>query len=139
MFYLNIFIGIRGDDFNANITVALRDERGGGGGGMDGPVGAGGPDVVANSGPPPTGERRKLKLAPRSKQPAGPAATSGPGPAPASAKKASIFGGGKAHDEFAYEVCVFVYVLPRSVVNTRGAKGNSKIRFFSVEVLLRKR
>lgn len=74
---------------------------------MDGPIGAGGPDVVPNAGPPPTGERRKLKLAPRSKQPAGPSSTGGPGPAPASAKKASIFGGGKAHDEFAYEVRLF--------------------------------
>lgn len=73
---------------------------------MDGPIGAGGPDVAANAGAPSTKLRPKLKLAPRSK-PAGatdPAATGGADSAPASAKKASIFGGGRAHDEFAYEV-----------------------------------
>ena len=90
----------------ANMNAGLRDERGGGGGGMDGPVGAGGPDVAANTGAPAAGVRRKLKLAPRSK-PVGatdPAVTSGAGSDTVSAKKASIFGGGKAHDEFAYEV-----------------------------------
>lgn len=71
---------------------------------MDAPIGAGGPDVPAVDGPP-SGERRRLKLAPRSK-PAGDGASAAaaPGSGPASAKKASIFGGGKAHDEFAYEV-----------------------------------
>lgn len=71
---------------------------------MDAPIGAGGPDVPAADGPPPSTERRRLKLAPRSK-PAGKVASVA-APAPASAKKASIFGGGKAHDEFAYEVSV---------------------------------
>lgn len=51
---------------------------------------------------PSSAERPRLKLAPRSK-PAGQAAAAA-APAPASAKKSSIFGGGKAHDEFAYEV-----------------------------------
>ena len=73
---------------------------------MDGPIGAGGPDVAPNTGAPSTGVRPKLKLAPRSKPAgaAGPAATGGADSASASAKKASIFGGGRAHDEFAYEV-----------------------------------
>lgn len=89
---------------DANAANATREERGGGGG-QDGPIGAGGPDVPAGGDAPPSGERRKLKLAPRSK-PTGQAAGSGAAaaPAPASGKKASIFGGGKAHDEFAYEV-----------------------------------
>lgn len=86
--------------------VAFREDRGGGG--MDAPVGAGGPDVPGGaSEAPPVGERPKLKLAPRSRpigEAAGGGAGSGPAPAPATAKKASIFGGGKAHDEFAYEV-----------------------------------
>ena len=79
-----------------------REERGGGAG-QDGPVGAGGPDVPAGGDAPSSAERPKLKLAPRSKT-AGQAATGPAAPAPASTKKASIFGGGKAHDEFAYEV-----------------------------------
>lgn len=71
---------------------------------MDGSIGAGGPDVPTGDGPPP-GERRKLNLVPRSRPiDAVTAQGSGPAPAPASAKKASIFGGGKPHDEFAYEV-----------------------------------
>lgn len=87
-----------------------REERGGGAG-QDGPVGAGGPDVPAGGEAPSSGERPKLKLVPRSK-PAGQATAGAAAPAPASTKKASIFGGGKAHDEFAYEVrvclvCVF--------------------------------
>lgn len=70
---------------------------------MDGPVGAGGPDVPPGTDAPPTGERPRLKLAPRSKPTSGQAPTAA-APAPSSAKKASIFGGGRAHDEFAYEV-----------------------------------
>lgn len=82
-----------------------REDRGGpGGGGQDGPVGAGGPDVPVGAEAPPSAERRKLKLVPRTK-PAGQAAAGAAAPAPASTKKSSIFGGGKAHDEFAYEVC----------------------------------
>lgn len=69
---------------------------------MDAPIGAGGPDVPSADGPPSSKERVRLKLVPRSK-PAGKVASVA-APAPASAKKASIFGGGKAHDEFAYEV-----------------------------------
>lgn len=87
----------------------LRDDRGGGGG-PNGPIGAGGPDVPIGSsdGTPAANrpsERPKLKLAPRSK-PAGTAAQGGSNASPAAptSKKASIFGGGKAHDEFAYEV-----------------------------------
>ena len=80
-----------------------REERGGGAG-HDGPVGAGGPDVPSGGEAPSSAERPKLKLVPRSK-PAGQAAAGAAAPAPASTKKASIFGGGKAHDEFAYEVC----------------------------------
>lgn len=87
-----------------------REDRGGpGGGGQDGPIGAGGPDVPAAGETPPSAERPKLKLAPRSK-PAGQAAADTAAPAPASTKKASIFGGGKAHDEFAYEVGLCVHV-----------------------------
>lgn len=78
----------------------LRDEQGGGG--MDGPIGAGGPGVPASDDPAPAAERPRLKLAPRSK-PAGQAASAA-APAPSTAKKNSIFGGGRAHDEFAYEV-----------------------------------
>jgi len=79
-----------------------REDRGGPGP-NDGPIGAGGPDVPGGGdAAPSSGERPKLKLAPRSK-PAGQAAAAA-APAPASAKKSSIFGGGKAHDEFAYEV-----------------------------------
>lgn len=53
---------------------------------------------------PSSAERPRLKLVPRSK-PTGQTAAGAAAPAPASTKKASIFGGGKAHDEFAYEVC----------------------------------
>lgn len=89
-------------------NVHIRDDRGGGaggggGGGMDGPIGAGGPDVPTGPDAPPSKERTRLKLAPRSK-PVGQVAAGAAAPAPATAKKASIFGGGKAHDEFAYEV-----------------------------------
>lgn len=88
------------------IHMYPREDRGGGGG-QDGPIGAGGPDVPAGGEAPSSAERPKLKLVPRSK-PAGQAAAGAAAPAPASTKKASIFGGGKAHDEFAYEVCVCV-------------------------------
>lgn len=85
--------------------LPFREDRGSsGGGGQDGPIGAGGPDVPAGGEAPPSGERPRLKLAPRSKPATGQAAAGAAAPAPASSKKASIFGGGKAHDEFAYEV-----------------------------------
>lgn len=76
-----------------------REDRGGASGG---PVGAGGPDVLPGAADaPPPGERPKLKLKARSK-PLGEAAPDSGGAT--SSKSASIFGGGKAHDEFAYEV-----------------------------------
>lgn len=101
---------------------------------MDGSIGAGGPDVPTGDGPP-SGERRKLNLVPRSK-PMNVTTTpgSGPAPAPASAKKASIFGGGKPHDEFAYEVRgrgdlgnIQSLIFPRAYVAPQGGKGRCMV------------
>lgn len=74
----------------------IREERGGVG--MDGHASAASVDGSTGSPERPTSSGRpKLKLAPRSK----PVGDSGPA---RDSKKSSIFGEGKAHDEFAYEV-----------------------------------